>query len=411
MDNFQYGSQPHGQDNYYQNLYNMFGGYNPIIDEQAKSIKRFGMLAGVAMILYMIIQNIFALFLQFSGAMELYMSDSAYMNGLNILAQTSYIFIPFMILFFMSKPHERERILVFDKPASTQLAVLAVFAGFGICIVSDFAGSIINIAFSVCGIDFLSGSEDLPMPTNAAGVILMVLSNAVVAPLLEEFAFRGVILQPLRKHGDWFAIIMSSVLFGIMHGNMVQIPFAIIVGIALGYFCIATGSIWTSVAIHSLNNLLYVVFSLLGDKYPGISDFAFYVIEIAIIAIGVIAFILFKSSSTFKVAKDSGELNKKLKTALYLCSPTIVIGIGNSLYTTVSLQNTTSFFGCIVLVALIVVASVFIIKGVNYIKSDTRLTHGKSYTVSKVFTVILLVLGIIIVMSNYTMSFLQDYMP
>ena len=52
-----------------------------------------------------------------------------------------------------------------------------------------------------------------------------------------------------------FAVCTSALLFGLFHGNLHQIPFAILVGLALGYIVIRTNNIWIAVAVHFLNNL------------------------------------------------------------------------------------------------------------------------------------------------------------
>ena len=83
--------------------------------------------------------------------------------------------------------------------------------------------------------------------------------------LVEEFACRGVVLGMLRKYGETFALVASSIVFGVMHGNFDQMPFAIMVGLILGYSYIKTGSIWVSVAVHCANNAISVIFSYLGD--------------------------------------------------------------------------------------------------------------------------------------------------
>ena len=70
---------------------------------------------------------------------------------------------------------------------------------------------------------------------------------------------RGVVMQPLRKYGDWFAILTSAFVFALMHGNLVQAPFAFIAGIGLGYAVIASGSLWTGILVHLLNNSISVI--------------------------------------------------------------------------------------------------------------------------------------------------------
>ena len=82
-------------------------------------------------------------------------------------------------------------------------------------------------------------------------------------------------MQPLRRYGDAFAVAASSVIFALMHGNLIQAPFALIAGVGLGYFVISTGSIWTGVVIHFLNNLFSVVISLVQSNTGQSADFAY----------------------------------------------------------------------------------------------------------------------------------------
>ena len=76
------------------------------------------------------------------------------------------------------------------------------------------------------------------------------MDTAIVPAVFEEFAFRGVVLNKLRKFGDSYAIIMSAVLFGLMHGNLSQIPFAFILGLVIGFIAVKTNSIIPGILIH-----------------------------------------------------------------------------------------------------------------------------------------------------------------
>ena len=102
-------------------------------------------------------------------------------------------------------------------------------------------------------------------PDGPFGIVVTIIGAAVIAPLTEEFALRGIVMGSLRKYGEKFAIITSAVLFGLMHGNLRQIPFAFIVGLILGFAVIKTGSLWTGVAIHFLNNLFASVLTIIGE--------------------------------------------------------------------------------------------------------------------------------------------------
>ncbi|UAK15744.1 CPBP family intramembrane glutamic endopeptidase [Sporolactobacillus terrae] len=85
--------------------------------------------------------------------------------------------------------------------------------------------------------------------------ISMFVYTCLIAPIFEEFIYRGAVLRSLERFGSFFAITGSALLFGMMHGNIIQLPVAFGTGIVLGYLA-KTYSIWLTILIHSLNNLL-----------------------------------------------------------------------------------------------------------------------------------------------------------
>lgn len=389
-----------GQDNYYQNLYNMFGGRNLIADKEAKSIRRFGMLAGATYIASIVMQYIISFFIIRSPFNDLYFEDAVFQNGFGVIFQIMHVFIPFMTLYLLYGEKERPQLSCFSKPKSNKLFILAIFVGLMVCNISDTASSFLLAFCSVFGVDFNSGMEDIPMPSDAVGVILMIIGTAVVPALIEEFAFRFVILQPLRKHGDKFAILMSSFFFAILHGNMVQIPFAFLVGIVLGYICIATGSIWASVAVHFLNNLSAVIFSLFYDKYPDASVFPYYLITFAFTVLGVIALIVFKGMTRFKLRKQHSELSKKVKNGLYFCSPTFVFAIIYTIYSSFTYQDTTSSIGGFFLFVILIGVTIIILKRIKLIQNEPKITPHSSYNAARVLMIISAVLGTLMIIGN-----------
>ena len=403
MDNNGYNRPPE-QGNYYQNLYNMFGGYNPIIDGQARSLRRLGLLAGTAAVLNIFFQNIFVIVIRGTTLLSLYQSSSVYMYGISALAYILYLFLPFLVIYCIYSPKEKAKVLIFDKPKNAQTATLAVFAGFAACMASNFAGSVFTSFFSVLGIDFISGMEDNPLPKDFPGMLMMLISTCILPALVEEFAFRGVLLQPLRKHGDRFAVLATSFIFSFMHGNMVQIPFSFICGIVLGYFCIKTKSIWTSVIIHFLNNFSAMLFAIFADRFPDASAFYFYIIDFSIIAAGAVAFIVFRKMNNAKQRKSNDEIEGRLKWALYICTPTVVLGIVDSLYNSFALQKTSTLLGVFVLVGILVAVSVFVIKRINLIRSDARLTQDSTYRISKIIMIISAVVGTILIFNTSLIS-------
>lgn len=88
----------------------------------------------------------------------------------------------------------------------------------------------------------------------------------VFAPLFEEFLCRGVVLGSLRaKYGVMAAWLGSSLFFGVLHILPQLVVNACVIGLILGYICLATDSIWASVILHAVNNAIAYVMLMLGD--------------------------------------------------------------------------------------------------------------------------------------------------
>lgn len=83
-----------------------------------------------------------------------------------------------------------------------------------------------------------------------------VLSVALVAPFVEELVFRGTIMRCLQERGlsPRMVILVSALLFGVVHVNPVQVLFAFLMGLVLGWIAWRTGSLVPVVVGHVLNN-------------------------------------------------------------------------------------------------------------------------------------------------------------
>lgn len=102
------------------------------------------------------------------------------------------------------------------------------------------------------------GSSVMPLLESVSGstsTFSMFLYSAFLAPISEELLFRGYILRSLRPYGRRFAILGSALLFGLFHGNLLQGPYAFLVGLVLGYLACEYSVIW-SIALHMFNNLV-----------------------------------------------------------------------------------------------------------------------------------------------------------
>lgn len=102
--------------------------------------------------------------------------------------------------------------------------------------------------------------EQLGTNENTSLLLLSAALTCVVAPICEEFLFRGFIFTSLRNwRGVWPAAIISGLLFGAVHaGSAPAVDLVPLAGLGFGLCLLyrATGSLYPCIAAHSLNNSL-----------------------------------------------------------------------------------------------------------------------------------------------------------
>lgn len=83
---------------------------------------------------------------------------------------------------------------------------------------------------------------------------------AVIAPVVEELIFRGIILQGLRRnYSALVSVFMSALLFAVFHLNPWQFPATFILGLLLGWITVMNNNIVLAITGHSINNLMVLL--------------------------------------------------------------------------------------------------------------------------------------------------------
>lgn len=110
--------------------------------------------------------------------------------------------------------------------------------------------------------------EDLNFGENPVAYILLFISIVLLAPVVEEIVFRGILFNLLnKKRGLVFSMIVSSVFFGVLHAET-MVPTTVI-GFVLCFIYQKTGSLKLSMAGHMFNNLVaFMLPFLIGDMAP-----------------------------------------------------------------------------------------------------------------------------------------------
>lgn len=179
--------------------------------------------------------------------------------------------------------------------------------------------------------------EILQMPF---GIILLVM--AVVGPFSEEFVFRGVLYHSYKKDGTAIgAILLSALTFSFIHMNFNQAGYAFVIGIALAFLVLATGSLWSSVVMHSMINaqsviMMYVTEFLLPGGYE--NEAAAVTQSDLLVTIGIYSIIAAITTTLavcllIFIAKREGHkeeltsLFKKPEESQKRITPTLIVGL------------------------------------------------------------------------------------
>lgn len=100
----------------------------------------------------------------------------------------------------------------------------------------------------------------VPDQFNWLGAIAMVFFGGVAVPIAEELYFRGLLYHWMRQRFSvWFAIPLSSIFFGLLHGDIAVAGATFVIGMVLAWFYERTRSLWASIAIHIFNNTFSLV--------------------------------------------------------------------------------------------------------------------------------------------------------
>lgn len=214
------------------------------------------------------------------------------------------------------------------KPLPSAVAFLTIISAVGLCMFSNIINSYVLTFFSEMGLTVPDAPQT--MVNTPASFAMNLFTLAVLPALLEEMIYRGYILRTLRPYGNWFAIIVSSLLFSLMHGNLRQIPFAFIVGLVLGVLYVVTDNIWVPIAVHFTNNAISVVMEYLGFSLTEEQTGMFYALIIyGLVFVGAVAAILLfaRYRKHIVVPKVNTSLSASQRSLTLFTAPLFLLSI------------------------------------------------------------------------------------
>lgn len=204
--------------------------------------------------------------------------------------------------------------------------LLLVLFGLGFSTTVSYIGNIVQSGELVTG--GLSNLRNVLAGNQGIELLYSIICLCIIPALVEEFVFRGVILQVLRrKGGDTFAIILSALMCALVYSNTQGIS-AFFIALLMGYIVVFSGSVLPAIVIGLLRSALSLVMTLLGmsvahDRLAVIDAGA----TILLIAAGLFAVIgIFrKYPDFFKIKEGKSSLSLKEKLVVAIKTPSMIL--------------------------------------------------------------------------------------
>lgn len=223
----------------------------------------------------------------FSTKVQNYMDKSSLNNAITVVANLiTWILTAFLgCKLFKYKPKD------FFGGFSDTLngKSMMVYLGVGL-IIQTVAGLIMDALYYVSALDYLEPDYQASVKKLLASFV----GCCIIAPVMEEFVFRGVLLKAGSVVSQRFGIIVTALMFGLLHANLSQFLLAFPIGILLGYVTVKYNSIIPSILIHMVVNMRAESISIVGAINPnavGIYSILVNVV-IGVVAIPAIIFMI-----------------------------------------------------------------------------------------------------------------------
>ncbi|MBQ8058105.1 MAG: CPBP family intramembrane metalloprotease [Ruminococcus sp.] len=304
-----------------------------------KELRKDSNKVGLVLLLFFLIMTIASTVTMFIPLLGSFFSDTdnSSMTELAFMEDTTFLmlmsglvsiitFFGVSIIYSMITRENLGKIFPMDK-IGTKLTFHLCTIGMAVCMIANYVSNILLVVLEKLGLKAITDTEY--NCDSILDIVLFYVTVAVLPALVEEFAFRGVILGLLRKYSDGLAVLVSGLMFGLMHGNFAQIPFALVVGLMLGFIAVKTNSLLPGIIIHFLNNGLSVTLTLLTTN-TNLSDnavnFIYSIILIFISVLGLLGFSYFSKnhSGFFKLPGANSVINFKEKAKTVFMSPTVI---------------------------------------------------------------------------------------
>lgn len=255
-----------------------------------REMRNVGFVVGIAILLYIGLQNILALLCSF--VLPTLLKDVFTSSEINLIMQMALqsISLGLCSAFVFAYCNKNEN-LKFTKTTApklnfeekTKIVLIALF------LIAVFQVLLSFTLYPKIGLDYdITSLFNVTADSSMLTKIIFVLTLAVVPGIFEELFFRKALIDFTRPYGKIFALIFSSLLFGMLHLNASQGLFAFIVGLIFGIIYLYTNDIKLTMLIHFINN----GFGAITMVLPTLEVFIVTILLFGVLIAGFVFFIM-----------------------------------------------------------------------------------------------------------------------
>lgn len=208
-------------------------------------------------------------------------------------------------------------------------------------VISDIFLQIIQIATGAITVNSLLNYNLFLSGFPVKSFVFSLLPLSIFAPFFEELLFRGLIFRNNEQLGQWFAVIVSGLIFGFWHMDFQHSIYASVLGMVACYMYLKSKSLIPSMILHFLINSFYLARSfvlssinmyelktgniegLLHNSVPLLVALLLGLIVMAVVVTGIVLLIIeiIQHKESFKLAKCELSISRLKKILIYFTSP------------------------------------------------------------------------------------------
>lgn len=173
-------------------------------------------------------------------------------NTFNVFLNEYYLFLVLAVgLIFI--PLLKKNYIVKDNKIYKQDILLSIVFGLILSVLYNFIIYNLNEFYSFTN-----------LYTGSTNILVSIISTGIIGPIIEEYMIRGIMYNELKqKHSIMKSIILTSIIFALLHFNLIQMIYAFCLSFILIYMYEKTNNIKIPIIIHMTSNIVTTIYCLI----------------------------------------------------------------------------------------------------------------------------------------------------